>query len=81
MKTALKDVKKYDDFKVADLTLAKWGRKEIEIAESEMPGLMAIRKEFKKIQPLKRCKNFWFFAHDHSNSCFNRNLRGAWCRS
>ena len=56
MKTALKDVKKFDDFKVADLTLAKWGRKEIEIAESEMPGLMAIRKEFKKIQPLKGAK-------------------------
>ena len=38
------------------MTLAKWGRKEIEIAESEMPGLMAIRKEFKKIQPLKGAK-------------------------
>ena len=56
MKTALKDVTKFDDFKVADLTLSKWGRKEIEIAESEMPGLMAIRKEFKKIQPLKGAK-------------------------
>ena len=56
MKTALKDVTNFDDFKVADLTLAKWGRKEIEIAESEMPGLMAIRKEFKKIQPLKGAK-------------------------
>ena len=56
MKTALKDVGKFDDFKVADLTLANWGRKEIEIAESEMPGLMAIRKEFKKIQPLKGAK-------------------------
>ena len=56
LKTALKDVTHFDDFKVADLTLAKWGRKEIEIAESEMPGLMAIRKEFKKIQPLKGAK-------------------------
>src|SRR6188508_2292025 len=38
---------------VADLALAAWGRKEIRIAEGEMPGLMAIRKEFAKSQPLK----------------------------
>jgi len=42
-----------DDFRVADLSLAKWGRKEILIAETEMPGLMAIREEFAKSQPLK----------------------------
>lgn len=41
------------DFKVADLTLADWGRKEIEIAEKEMPGLMALRAEFGASQPLK----------------------------
>jgi len=41
------------DFKVADLALADWGRKEMTIAEGEMPGLMAIRKEFAKSQPLK----------------------------
>ena len=41
------------DFKVADLTLADWGRKEIAIAETEMPGLMAIREEFAPVQPLK----------------------------
>ncbi len=34
------------DYLVADLTLAAWGRKEIKIAETEMPGLMAIREEF-----------------------------------
>ncbi len=38
---------------VADLSLADWGRKEIKIAETEMPGLMAIREEFAKAQPLK----------------------------
>jgi adenosylhomocysteinase len=38
---------------VADLALAAWGRKEIRIAETEMPGLMSIRKEFSKAQPLK----------------------------
>ena len=41
------------DFKVADLSLADWGRKEIAIAETEMPGLMAIREEFAPVQPLK----------------------------
>jgi adenosylhomocysteinase len=41
------------DFKVADLELAAWGRKEIAIAETEMPGLMAIREEFAGTQPLK----------------------------
>ncbi|NWG38694.1 MAG: adenosylhomocysteinase [Hydrogenophilaceae bacterium] len=41
------------DFVVADLGLADWGRKEIKIAETEMPGLMAIREEFAKSQPLK----------------------------
>ncbi len=42
-----------NDFKVKDITLADWGRKEIAIAESEMPGLMALRSEFKAKQPLK----------------------------
>src|ERR1700733_3533063 len=41
------------DFRVADLSLADWGRKEINIAETEMPGLMAIRAEFATQQPLR----------------------------
>ena len=41
------------DYVVADINLASWGRKEIAIAETEMPGLMAIRAEFAKTQPLK----------------------------
>ncbi len=41
-----------EDFKVADLSLADWGRKEVTIAETEMPGLMALREEFGKSQPL-----------------------------
>src|SRR5256712_5352816 len=44
---------KFSDFKVADLSLADWGRKEIRIAESEMPALMAIRAEYAARQPLK----------------------------
>jgi adenosylhomocysteinase len=41
------------DYKVADIALAKWGRSEIAIAETEMPGLMAVREEFGAAQPLK----------------------------
>ncbi len=44
---------KFTDYKCADLSLADWGRKEIAIAESEMPALMAIREEYAKSQPLK----------------------------
>jgi adenosylhomocysteinase len=43
----------FTDYKVADLSLADWGRKEIRIAETEMPGLMAIREEYAKSQPLR----------------------------
>ena len=42
-----------DDYKVADISLADWGRKEISIAETEMPGLMALRDEFGAKKPLK----------------------------
>src|SRR3984885_599453 len=41
------------DFKVKDLSLAEWGRKEINIAETEMPGLMAVREEYGAQKPLK----------------------------
>ncbi|MDV3239369.1 MAG: adenosylhomocysteinase, partial [Gammaproteobacteria bacterium] len=43
----------FTDYKVADITQAAWGRKEIAIAETEMPGLMALREEFAAQQPLK----------------------------
>ncbi|MFU8797305.1 MAG: adenosylhomocysteinase [Gammaproteobacteria bacterium] len=43
---------KLQDYKVADITLASWGRKEIAIAETEMPGLMALRQEYAKTKPL-----------------------------
>ena len=44
---------KFSDYIIADLSLAAWGDKEIRIAETEMPGLMAIREEFAAAQPLK----------------------------
>ena len=46
-------VAKFTDYKVADIGLASWGRKEIQIAETEMPGLMALREEFGAKKPLK----------------------------
>ena len=46
-------VAKFKDYVVADINLAAWGRKEIAIAETEMPGLMAIREEYAREQPLK----------------------------
>ena len=41
-----------NDFKVIDISLADWGRREIAIAETEMPGLMALRDEYRKTKPL-----------------------------
>ncbi len=46
----------FTDYKVADIGLADWGRKEIEIAETEMPGLMALREKYGKDKPLKGAK-------------------------
>jgi adenosylhomocysteinase len=53
MNAAVKPVPENRDFRVADLALAEWGRKEIAIAETEMPGLMAIREEYVPLQPLR----------------------------
>jgi adenosylhomocysteinase len=50
---AVTDASVISDFHVADLSLADWGRKEILIAETEMPGLMAIRTEYAPLQPLR----------------------------
>ena len=47
------DMNAKNDYKVADMSLAEWGRKEIAIAETEMPGLMALREEYSEHQPLK----------------------------
>jgi adenosylhomocysteinase len=51
--SVLKFAKNIEDYKIADLSLAQWGRKELTIAETEMPGLMTIRQEFAKSQPLR----------------------------
>jgi adenosylhomocysteinase len=51
--SAVLQPKQFTDYRVADLALADWGRKEIAIAETEMPGLMAIREEYATQQPLR----------------------------
>jgi adenosylhomocysteinase len=55
------------DYKVADISLAEWGRKEIAIAESEMPALMAIRAKYKTEKPL--AQDYWLHPYDHSDRC------------
>ncbi len=52
----MKECTMHTDYKVKDMSLADWGRKEIEIAEAEMPGLMALRDEFGQSKPLKGAK-------------------------
>ncbi len=54
MSTATKTI--LNDYKVADISLADWGRKELQIAETEMPALMALREKFRASQPLKGAK-------------------------
>jgi len=53
---AVVDTNSKQDFKVADISLAEWGHKEIRIAETEMPGLMALREEYGAEQPLAGCR-------------------------
>jgi len=51
--TALAQNTEFNDYKIADISLADWGRKEISLAETEMPGLMSTREEYAASQPLK----------------------------
>ena len=50
------DLNTFSDYKVADITLADWGRRELEIAETEMPALMALREQYRAEQPLAGAK-------------------------
>ena len=56
MSTGTKQEKTVNDYKVKDISLADWGRKEIQIAETEMPALMALRSKYRTTQPLKGAK-------------------------
>ena len=53
MSAVLKPNTKSEDYRIADLSLSEFGRKEIRIAETEMPGLMSIREEYAATQPLR----------------------------
>ena len=55
MTTAI-DLATFSDYKVADITLAEWGRRELDIAESEMPALMTLRARMRDEQPLAGTK-------------------------
>ena len=65
------------DYVVADLSLADFGRKEIAIAENEMPGLMAIREEYRAAQPLQGRAHHRLAAHDHPDGGADRDAEGA----
>ena len=68
-------------YKVADMSLAEWGRKEIELAENEMPGLMALREKYSDSKPLAgariaggiKCFHFSeaLFNRHHTHKCQN----------
>ncbi len=69
MSTTLSKIDFKLPYKVTDISLAEWGRKEIRLAEAEMPGLMALRKEYGTSKPLKGARIAGCLAHDHSNCC------------
>ena len=60
MNAQLKSFSQEGDYKVADISLADWGRKELDFAEHEMPGLMSIRRKYAATTPLKRLREQGF---------------------
>ena len=64
-------------YKVADMSLADWGRKEIMLAENEMPGLMALRKKYGKIEAAGRSAHRRLLAHDDPDGGADRNAARA----
>ena len=64
------------EFKVADLSLAEWGRKEIMLAEQEMPGLMAVRAEYAKTAAAQGPADHRLAAHDHPDGRADRDAGG-----
>ena len=64
-------------YKVADLSLAEWGRKEIEMAENEMPGLMALREKYGPSEAAQRGADRRLPAHDDSDGRADRDADRA----
>ena len=67
-------IEKALDHKVKDISLAEFGRKEIEIAEKEMPGLMAIRKKYSASKPLKGARIMGSLHMTIQTAVFDRNF-------
>ena len=67
----------FADYKVADIHLADWGRRELEIAESEMPALMALQAQYRDSQPLAGAKNSRLHPHDYPDRGADRDLGSA----
>jgi len=67
-----------NDYKIADLTLAEYGRKELDIAEHEMPGLMQTREKYGPEQPLKGVID-GISPHDRANRCLDRDPQVPRC--
>ncbi len=63
------------DHKVKDITLADWGRREIEVAEHEMPGLMEIRKRYAASKPLQGVRISGSLHMTIQDRCTHRNLK------
>ena len=70
-----------EDYKVADITLAEFGRREVSLAENEMPALMALREKYKEEQPLSGAKIMGCIHMTNPNSCTNGDLNRPWCRN
>ncbi len=69
----------YVPFKVKDTSLADWGRKEIELAEAEMPGLMALREEYGAQQPLKGARIAGCLHMTIQTAVLIETLSSTWC--
>ncbi len=65
------------DYVVKDIALAAFGRKELDIAETEMPGLMALREEYGQIQPLKGAKIAGSLHMTIQTAVLDRNAQGT----
>ena len=69
-----------DDYKIADISLADWGRREIQIAEKEMPGLMATREKYGPQQPLKGVRIMGSLHMTIQTAVLIENPEGLGCR-
>ena len=58
-------------YKVKDISLSEWGRKEIKLAEAEMPGLMSIREEYGESKPLQGARIAGCLTYDDTDCCSN----------